>query len=287
MVFQQELQFKVELRIVGREIKRRKKKPTDKGIYCTMIVFRRLRIGVSSIRGVCTAKRRANLGEMTEYLESQAVPDILNRPIEDNRLNHNIQLRLLPSLHPYIPTLHGITKYKTSMNGIRLIIRNFVLNERCKLHVVKVETILREEEGEAGRKKYNTVSDMDKIVVKWQSCREECEHLGPGDVTSRAKMGSYKAMGETTATKSKIPQSNNAASEVINYIVHPTSPVTEKLMSQHAKLVAEDKWKISRVLTGVFIFELNEDNSEIVVHTIDNVEMIDDEKEVETGAFAC
>lgn len=48
------------------------------------------------------------------------------------------------------------------------------------------------------------------------------------------------------------------------------------------------KKRLSRLIKGTFIFEFNEENSKILVHTIEDVELIHYEKKIATrGAFAC
>ena len=45
----------------------------------------------------------------------------------------------------------------------------------------------------------------------------------------------------------------------------------------------------TRIVNGTFVFEFNEDNSKILVHTIENVELIDYERKINVpkNAFAC
>lgn len=236
-----------------------------------------------TVCGASHAARNANLGEMTEYLRLEAVPQMLNRSIDAERLDAEVKLRLLPTTHPYLPAIQGVNKYKHSMNAIALVIRNFVLNERCVLHVTNVHTL-------AGGKtcsRYNTVTDADKVVVHWRTCAEGCEHLGPEDVTSQAKFGLYKARQSGRGTAGL--EDEHSKSEVLRYILDPGHKMSETLMAQHASPAndLDARWQLSRVIYGVFIFEMNDDNTKIRVHTIDNVEMSDREKKVETGALAC
>ncbi|SCW00062.1 LAFE_0B08614g1_1 [Lachancea fermentati] len=243
------------------------------------IALRIRTIPFRSLARTYSSQAHANLGSITEYLTLRAIPNLLKEPIDDTKLDNQIKLRLLPTTHPYMPTIQGINKYKHSMNAIRLIIRNFVLNERCRLHVTKVESFT----GQDKCPRYNTITTTDKLVVHWQSCSEGCTHLGPDNVTSRAKFGLYKA----TDSQFSSSESNTGKSEIMNYIFHPGEKISDSMMSQHARPVTDSQWQISRVITGIFIFEMNDDNSKIVVHTIDAVEMSDDEKKAETGALAC
>lgn len=52
------------------------------------------------------------------------------------------------------------------------------------------------------------------------------------------------------------------------------STLVSKLPGTIMGLTKEPK-KLERVISGLFIFELNEDNSKILVHTIENMEIIE------------
>lgn len=246
-----------------------------------LLGLKKCRADYRSICGTPKATRVANLGLMTDYLRLEAVPSMLNRSFEMQRLDAEVKLRLLPTTHPYLPTIQGINKYKHSMNAIALIIRNFVLNERCALHVIGVETVA---EGRSSER-YNTLTSMDKVIIRWQTCAEGCAHLGPENVTSQANFGLYKAKNGQSLSDGE----TQAKSQMLRYILNPGHTMSETLVEEHARPVSdeESQWQLSRVIQGIFIFELNHDNSQISVHTIDNVEMSDREKKVETGALAC
>ncbi|SCV02173.1 LAMI_0G16556g1_1 [Lachancea mirantina] len=227
-------------------------------------------------RTLCACRkpdRHANLGAIAEYLIERAVPRMLQESVKDDLLDENIRLRLLPTTHPYIPTIHGVTKYKHSLNAIRLIIRNFMLNERCALHVTNSESFPRERLCEV----YNTCTSMDKLVVHWQSCPDNCPHLGADDVTSEAKLGLFKA------ASSDILLSDSQRKEILKYINHPGQQLSQNFLVTNASSAHEAQLPISRVLSGIFIFEFDERNERIVAHTIDNVEVADQEKRIETS----
>lgn len=212
--------------------------------------------------------RHANLGEISEYLLKVGVPNILQKPLEDRYLDEQIKLRFLPTTHPYFPTLQGKTKYKASLNAIRLISNKLVLKKDCQLHIISATTLLREKDG--GR--YNCVAPYDKLVVKWQSC------------TPEEKIGHHR--GKTTS----VPQDlmNDSTPPIVEYILHPSGKkLSGEIMSNDEALIKEQSL-IDRIVRGVFIFEFNEDNSRILVHTFENVEMIDYNKKIQTGgALAC
>ena len=99
---------------------------------------------------------------------------------------------------------------------------------------------------------------------------------------------------------------------VIDYILHPAvNDINQSVISEYIECAMEKsvqkntnktdedeksegaskknkKKKLSRLIRGTFIFEFNEENSRILVHTIEDVELIHYEKRITTrGAFAC
>ncbi|QLQ80758.1 hypothetical protein HG537_0E01130 [Torulaspora globosa] len=216
----------------------------------------------------CYSFRHSNLGQITEYLVKEGVPNLLQTSFEDRYLDEQIRLRFLPTTHPYFPVLQGKTKYKASLNAIRVISNKLILNKDCKLHINSVTTLLRDNKTH----RYNCVTENDKLIVKWQSCtpQETFKHSG------------------TQGKVSSVPQNllTDTAPPVVKYILHPTGkPISKEMISNEEPLVAENNL-INRVVKGIFVFEFNEDNSKISVHTFEDVEMIDFNK-VETGALAC
>lgn len=146
------------------------------------------------------------------------------------------------------------------MNAIRLLANKFVLREGTRLVVNAVTTIPREE-----KPHYNCITANDRLVVKWQSCGpgQEDEEVGDGNGGSGGTVHDVRGM--------------QASSPVINHII---SPSTNKLTNEI------DYSQRPRLVRGIFIFEFNEDNSSILVHTIDSVEMVDFDKKVQTSALA-
>ncbi|CCE92424.1 Mco32p TDEL_0E01810 [Torulaspora delbrueckii] len=210
--------------------------------------------------------RHANLGEISEYLLKVGVPNMLQKSLEDRYLDENIRLRFLPTTHPYFPALQGKTKYKASLNAIRLISNKLILKKNCQLHITSATTLLRDKEDN----RYNCVTPCDKLVIKWQSCLpgENIKHL----------------RGKTTS----VPQNllSDSTPPIVDYILHPSGKkFSGEMIRDDGSLVQENL--INRAVKGIFIFEFNDDNSRILVHTFEDVEMIDYDKKIQTGALAC
>ncbi|CAR26367.1 hypothetical protein ZYGR_0H01760 [Zygosaccharomyces rouxii] len=209
------------------------------------------------------SERHSNLGHITTYLTTDGVPNLLQRPLLNEYLDAHITLRLLPTTHPYIPVLQGQGKYRASMNAIRLLATKFVLQDKAKLKIDKVITLLREE-----KTNYNCITSNDKLVIKWQSCNESDGSDKSVDSSGKdVELGQVRNVGEV-----------DTSSPVFNHILNPTK---NKLTSE-----IDYTRQPPRFVRGIFIFEFNEDNSRILVHTIDSVEMVDFDKRIQTDALA-
>lgn len=228
--------------------------------------------------------RHSNLGEITEYLCKDGVPNFLQRSIKDSYLDEHVKLRLLPTTHPYMPILQGKTKYKASLNAIRLITNNLILKKTCLLHINSVTTLLKDkEESLLKAKQYNCITQNDKLVIKWQSCSSD---EGSNHAADNGKVTSIP----------KLNLSNGSPPPVIDYILHPsTKPFSGEMVSAHidrqgSSTQSNPNNSVSRIVKGIFIFEFNEENTQVAVHTIENVEMVDFDRKIETGdtgALAC
>ncbi|CAI4062764.1 hypothetical protein N7582_002213 [Saccharomyces uvarum] len=253
----------------------------------------------------------ANLGDITDYLVGDGVPNLLQKMLKESVLDDNITLRLFPTSHPYIPVLHGRSKYKASLNAIRMIVRKFVLDEECRLHISSVKTLTSASQGGESKaipQNYNTITSNDKLVIKWQSCvpGDRCKIPKP-EINDELKGREDGVEKENPFTMKSVP--------VIDYILHPTlNSLNQRVVTEYIDNAAEKyvqnfnengdikggktgkddtikKGKVkrlSRLIRGTFIFEFNEENSKILVHTIEDVELIHYEKKIATGsAFAC
>lgn len=205
--------------------------------------------------------RHSNLGKITTYLVTEGVPKLLQRPLSNDYLDEHIKLRLLPSTHPYLPVLHGKSKYRASMNAVRLLATKFVLQDKARLKVDNVITMMKDQ-----KTKYNCITPNDKLVIKWQSCNEQ-EGEDGGNCEENSATEKVHNVREV-----------EPSSLVIDHILNPTK---NKLTSE----VSHTR-QFPRLVRGIFIFEFNQDNSSILVHTIDSVEMVDFDKKIQAGALA-
>lgn len=276
------------------------------------------RFSIISLKGIfprwySNSQKVANLGQITDYLVDKGVPNLLQKMFEESVLADNIIFRLFPTSHPYIPVLHGKSKYKASLNAMRMIVRKFILGEECRLHISSVKTLtstLHDGETKSVSQNYNTITCNDKLVIKWQSCvpEDHCR-ISKLEINDRLKE-KKRGNGDNSALSVRsVP--------VIDYILHPTvNHLNQSVISEYIENAAEKsveksfstsedskedenkktdgdskrnkKKSLSRLIRGTFIFEFNEENSKILVHTIEDVELIHYEKKIATGgAFAC
>lgn len=226
----------------------------------------------------CYSLRHANLGQVTEYLTKEGVPNILQKNLDDEYLNDDIKLRLLPTTHPYFPVLSGKSKYKASMNAIRLLTNKLILTRKSQVRITSAITLLKDKEDSILKaRNFNCCTKNDKLVIKWQSCssKEECDKL----------------IIDVSGKVTPFPKMKDSKPPFLEYVLDPPSkPISGEAVRAQVKSLNSkeiEDGSTSRIIKGVFIFEFNEDNSQVIVHTIEEIEMIDYEKKVPTGAFAC
>lgn len=127
-----------------------------------------------------------------------------------------------------------------------------MLSPKVKLHIHSI----RVANGPDPQCMFN---DTTKLFVRWSTCHHGCTHLEEHG-TSEAHLGTHKWSQEDTK---KIFDNHKSISSILS-----------KLPGTIMGLTKEPK-KLERVLSGLFIFELDEDNTKVLVHTIENMEIIE------------
>lgn len=237
--------------------------------------------------------RIANLGDTTKYLLDEGVPNLLQHNLRDSILNENLRLRILPLSFPYIPEISGRASVQSSLSALRLILHTFVLDKKSHLHVLSAKNITDDTERGYSQLGYTvTPKKNEKLLVKWRSC---------SDTTDRGDVSSDGNTGENTTRSGRVDSFDGkcatAATPVIDYILTPSGGRWETVTSLGDQLKVllnggtrpKDPDTSRRVLSGTFIFELNEDNTNLVAFTIEDVELTTYGGEVkETGnLFVC
>ncbi|KAK6464570.1 hypothetical protein DFJ63DRAFT_317862 [Scheffersomyces coipomensis] len=229
--------------------------------------------------------KKANLGSIIDELKV-LIPNILNTSLPTHVLSKDILLRVCPTHfnEPYLPALKGHTTYYATCKALQLILTSFVLSPKVKLHVQSI----RVHEGADALAVFN---ESTKIYVRWTTCAEGCDHLSSEEQsgtnnlkndlfhsTSDAKLGSHKWSKLDTMRilndSNKSQESNGGGSGSLSKNL---PSITKALSQLPAALIGLTKVnnKLERVISGIFIFELNETNDEIIVHTVENVDIIE------------
>ncbi|KAH3664200.1 hypothetical protein OGAPHI_004551 [Ogataea philodendri] len=191
------------------------------------------------------------------------IPTLLQSTIPATHLADNIVLKLLPKQKPHLPVVRGITLYNTTFKTLQLLLTSFYLNPQVRLHITHIN--IEEPTGSLSSNDMinlsiqNNLLNVDssqqtspyttKITVKWRTCLNGCLHLRDNKTTS-AQLGAFNL-------------------DNINFL-HLNSPVPN--------LTKLSDNSIERVVSGIFVFELNDANDKIAVHCIDNCEIIENKQ---------
>ncbi|CCH44215.1 hypothetical protein BN7_3774 [Wickerhamomyces ciferrii] len=204
-------------------------------------------------------QKKANIGKIIDHLRN-IIPDALHTVSDSQYLDDDIILRVAPTI-TNLPILKGRVSYLTTLKATQFIMTNFLLNPKVKLHITDIKV---EDHGEfssnlgssIGKSGYGIYEWSTKIVFKWRTCLDECEHLV--ERSSTAKQGSHifdkfdikKLWGQDTSMQKE------------NFIDDGT-----------VKKYDDDGFE--RVIYGIFVFELDPNCEKIIVHNVENIEMYD------------
>lgn len=238
----------------------------------------------------------ANLGEITQYLLHEGVPGLLQRNYSSTRIHPDAQLRLFP-MRPYTPTVRGRRKLEASLNALRFLLTTFVLPRGSDnhIHIHAAHSL-----APGVHSPHAVCPEASKLLVRWATCTPE-EH-GRHQQESRPRHR-WSVRGGRDSASAEPPRG------IVDFVLRPSEEnrgVSERaarewqqrLLSQSGTLSGSGSGpaiplppaEITRVLQGIFMFEFSADNSQILVHTIDDVEMIDYERKKVRSApkmFAC
>lgn len=231
-------------------------------------------------------RKKANLGSIIEDLK-ELVPNIVNKSISKDLISSEVLLRICPThfaeFNAYLPNIKGHVSYYTTCKTLQLILTSIVVNPKVKLHIQSVRTSKGTGSFNDDKPDYRCVfPDSTKIFLRWSTCAEGCFHLSTGDTdrkddfhsTSDAKLGSH-SWSKLDASKffnstDSVPPSLEEGSKTLPSIKTTIAEVTTSLIG-----LTKEERKLERVISGLFIFELNEDNSKIIVHTVEDVDVVE------------
>ncbi|ODV81796.1 uncharacterized protein CANTADRAFT_87761 [Suhomyces tanzawaensis NRRL Y-17324] len=213
--------------------------------------------------------RKANLGSTIEHIKT-VVPELLTKSLPKELVSHEIMLRICPSHfdETYLPSLKGRVSYYATCKTMQLAMTSLVLSPKVKLHIQSLRVA-------NGPDQQAVYAHSTKVYVRWSTCNEGCEHLSNESSefhsTSDAKLGSHKwSKLDTLRFLHENADVNGHKSKTLPSISTMISQMSSSLVG-----FSKDSQKLERVLSGIFIFELNEENDAIIVHTIENVDLIE------------
>lgn len=212
-----------------------------------------------------TERRRiANLGSTIDELR-RLVPDLLIKSIPKQLTSSQIVLRICPTrlhkLNSFLPTsVKGQVSYYTTFKAIQLVLTSVVLHEKVKFHIQSLKVVTEDD-------LQSFSPNSTKIRVRWVTCSPGCLHLSNNEnnfhSTSAAKLGSH-SIDKITG---------------INGIPSAVAQLSKSWLSKEKEL------KLERVLSGIFIFELNAENDRIVVHTVEDIDLVEKLEEETVGSL--
>ncbi|KAI5956765.1 hypothetical protein KGF54_000382 [Candida jiufengensis] len=227
-------------------------------------------------------QRKINISNLIETLKSQ-IPHILEHNLSKDIISNQIFLRICPSQFDenYLPKLQGHLTYYSTCKAITLFITSIILSPKVKIHIsnIKVST---------SQNPNCMFKNSTKIYIRWNTCLPNCsEHLGLNQSTIQANLGSRSWSNEDTKNLFVNNHNLNSNSNNLN-ITKLIGKITKTLLTGLKKDTTTTETtngkELERVIYGLFIFELNEECDKILVHTIENMDIVEKfEFEEETG----
>ncbi|GMM38358.1 Mco32 protein [Saccharomycopsis crataegensis] len=251
-------------------------------------------------------KRLINLNEMRSFLECQ-IPNLLQNSFEDGRLSDHVILRVCPHTHPLLPIIKNKYPYLIALKALRKLLTSFIINPKVRLHISSIhvekpsiqidctrfddnkelenqlESELLDKFSFDGSEsviksinhshRYSLFPWTYKIIVKWRSCTEDCSHL----LESETHAGDYS---DTTVMKTEAENSGLYRAVKIDEKFLRDSNLNNFNQTLDTLFINDnnssfDCKEFERVLSGVFIFELNLSNDKVLVHNIEDIEIIE------------
>lgn len=213
-------------------------------------------------------ERISNLGTVIDELHTE-IPDLVGKSLPKHLLLPHILLRICPShfdqLNSYLPNIKGHVSYYATCKALRLFLTSLVLNPNVKLHILSLRTSRLSDP-------QCVYPDSTKIFVRWTTCPEGCSHLSLGDEddysTAKAKLGSHRWSRIDTEKYLEQNKPHNWS------LALSLADLTKGLIG-----LTKEEVRLERVILGVFIFELNDRNDQIIAHTIEDMDVVERREE--------
>lgn len=239
--------------------------------------------------------KKANLGKLIEELKI-LLPNVLQKSLPKDIISKEILLRICPTyfeeFNAYLPALKGHVSYYTTLKTLQVVLTSVVLNPNVRLHLQNIKVL---NPNESTREFQCVDPNSTKIYIRWTTCGEGCHHLHEQDSntnddnprkyqsTSDARLGSHSWLEVDTSKFTQLANHKSDGGKSLPSLGKTITHLTTGLIG-----LVKEKNRLERVISGIFIFELNDDNSEIVVHTLENIDIIEksDPQEL-TGLRIC
>lgn len=186
---------------------------------------------------------KANLGDMVQQLRRR-VPHMLQASLPKQMLSSDVLLRVAHHDQAVLPVMRGHVGYYAAFKAAQWVLLLVVLSPEVRIHVQSLKVCTDDTI-------HTVYPGSTKICIKWSTCLPQCPHLGPdAEPTLVARLGSHTWKG-----------------------VDFTQSIGLGLL----KGLATNPSPLDRVISGIFIFELDKTCTQVRVHTIDNLESIEKE----------
>lgn len=238
-------------------------------------------------------EKLSNLGAMIDDLR-ELVPQLLTESFPKEMVLSEVLLRICPShrdiLNSYLPTIKGRVSYYATCKALQLFFTSLVLNPRVKLHIQLVRTSHFPEP--------NCVfAHSTKVYMRWNTCSEGCIHLLE---PNEPDLVPSDTLNEDSSSLDSMPGSTSKATLGAHLwaridpekfsVSHVQAKSLSASLSDLTKGIIglkKEDIRLERIILGVFVFELNEDNTEIVVHTVEDVNIVEREQEAQGKLRVC
>lgn len=234
-------------------------------------------------------QRKANLGSMIETLKD-LIPNILTKSLPKSIISKDIYLRVCPThtqeLNMYVPVLKGHVPYYTTCKTLQFILTSIILNPKVKLHIQSIKASTKN--GDQNLEPQALFPDTTKIHVRWVTCSEGCSHLSAKDEGSGIDKGSSGSQNYLSTSDAKLGSHSWSQIDTRKLLHNPNSDTKGPNVSSSGSIsstvanltsgligLTKESRKLERIISGIFIFELNPQNDSILVHTIEDVNIIE------------
>lgn len=230
-------------------------------------------------------QRILNLGSMTDRLKT-LVPMLLQKSLPKALILPDVLLRICPThfeqINSYLPNIKGHVSYYATCKATQLFLTSLVLNPRAHLHIELIRT--------SNFPDPNCVyTRSSKIFIRWSTCPEGCSHLSNTNTLSDSAslVDDVSESDSFSTTNAKLGSHRWSSIDAVQVLAdlkrNWTIPGSISDLGKGIVGLKKDDSKLERIILGIFIFELNDQNDQVVVHTIDNLNIIERRTEENVG----